>query len=202
MNGQMITSIIAFFWVLLGLVSILYVINLPCYFRLTGNSKVYVNGVCDINDAVKLCMKSSLQGIDLVDFARNLVFNKMTPSRRNTLESANKAFMRGKGTPIHYSYALKEILLRLGFESIIVYSMKAPLPNIQIDGHPLPEHTDFHCWLIVKHENELIPQCAYYNLDAHKMESFKCKPVGPMIIPIKVYLLIKNIIEDNKAEKF
>lgn len=201
MSQQLIMSIMAVLWVALGMVSLLYLLNLPCYFRLTGNPKVYLNGVCDINDAVKLCMKTSLQGQEFLEFARNLVFNKMTPSRRNTLESANKAFMRGKGNPIQYSYALKEILSRFGFESIPVYSMKAPLPDIQIDGHPLPCRTDFHCWLLVKYENGLLPQCAYYNLDGQKMGNFNCKPVGPMILPIKIYLLTKNIIADNRAEK-
>jgi hypothetical protein len=62
----------------------LYLLTLPLLRRLPKQSRVSMDGITTIDDAVEACCRTQLQGWELVAYAQNLVARKFTYSRLNT----------------------------------------------------------------------------------------------------------------------
>ncbi len=56
----------------------LYLLTIPLLRRLPKQSRVSLDGVTTIDDAVEACKRTHLQGWDLVAYAQNLAARKFT----------------------------------------------------------------------------------------------------------------------------
>jgi hypothetical protein len=71
----------------------------------------------------------------LAEAARALVGQRMQYSRRNSFDSAGRAFERGYGYCMQHAYALESLLTRLGFESVVVQAFKNQFADRTIASH-------------------------------------------------------------------
>jgi transglutaminase-like putative cysteine protease len=118
--------------------------------RLPKQSRVSLDGVTTIDDAVEACRRTHLQGWDLVAYAQNLAARKFTYSRLNTWDTPSRAFERGLGYCEQQALALKKIYDRLGIETRPVFAMRCKFPPKMIDGIPSPGGISGHAWLRVR----------------------------------------------------
>ena len=70
----------------------LYMLTIPLLRRLPKQSRVSMDGITTIDDAVEACRQTHLQGWDLVAYAQNLAARKFTYSRLNTWDTPSRAF--------------------------------------------------------------------------------------------------------------
>ena len=111
----------------------LYMLTLPLLRRLPRESRVSMDGITTIDDAVEACRRTHLQGWDLVAYAQNLTARKFTYSRLNTWDTPSSAFERGMGYCEQQALALKKIYDRLGIETRPVFAMRCKFPAKVID---------------------------------------------------------------------
>jgi hypothetical protein len=121
---------------------------IPGLLLLPGETITAVEGVRTINDAVWVCRSTGLSNWDLVEYAQKLTARKFTYSRRNSWESAERAFARGLGYCVQQALALKKIYDELGIESKIVHG-KGEFPESTIHGVREPGGCFNHAWLEV-----------------------------------------------------
>jgi hypothetical protein len=114
-----------------------YVLTIPGMRLLPKESRVSVDGVATIEDAVAACRRSELQGWELVAYAQSLAAKKFTYCRRNPWDSPSRAFERGLGYCQQQALALNEIYDRLGCESRPVYATKCRFPPPEDAGASL-----------------------------------------------------------------
>lgn len=88
-----------------------------------------------ISQAVQHLGATGKTGWSLVEAARALVAERMRYSRRNSFDPAARAFERGYGYCQQQSYALVDILTRLGLEAKVVGAFRNRLPNGRVGGH-------------------------------------------------------------------
>jgi hypothetical protein len=88
-----------------------------------------------ISLAVERLRETGKVGWPLVEAARKLVEERMEYSRRNSFDSAPRAFERGYGYCQQQAYMLVDILNRLGFEAKVVGAYKNKFPNGSVEGH-------------------------------------------------------------------
>ena len=140
--------------VLLGVMSAasltLYLLTLPLLRRLPKQSRVSMDGITTIDDAVEACRRTQLQGWDLVAYAQNLAARKFTYSRLNTWGTPARAFERGMGYCEQQALALNKIYDRLGIEVRPVFSLGCTFPAQVIDGMPWAGGITGHAWLKVR----------------------------------------------------
>ena len=105
--------------------------------------------IVTIRDAIEHLKTSPKKDWDLVREAQQLVCAKMAYSRRNSLDSPERAFRRGMGYCHHKAMALRAILRGLGVEARAVHAMHCRFPPAQIHEYSEPERTSGHVWLIV-----------------------------------------------------
>ncbi|MGZ3599208.1 MAG: hypothetical protein ACXWQ5_05790 [Ktedonobacterales bacterium] len=74
---------------------VFYLLTLPLLRRLPEPSRVSLDGVTTIDDAVDACRRTHLHGWDLVAYAQHLVARKFTYSRLNPWDTPARAFARG-----------------------------------------------------------------------------------------------------------
>jgi hypothetical protein len=127
----------------------LYLLTLPLLRRLPKESRVSLDGVTTIADAVEACRRTRLRGWDLVAYAQNLVARKFTYSRLNTWDSPARAFERGMGYCEHQALSLQKIYDALGIASRPVYALRCAFPPQVIDGMPWSGGISGHSWLRV-----------------------------------------------------
>ena len=127
-----------------------YLLTIPLLRRLPKQSRVSLDGVTTIDDAVEACRRTHLQGWDLVAYAQNLAARKFTYSRLNTWDTPSRAFERGMGYCEQQALALKKIYVRLGIETRPVFAMRCKFPAKVVDGVPWPGGISGHAWLRVR----------------------------------------------------
>lgn len=66
---------------------ILYILTIQLLRRLPRQSRVSMDGITTIDDAVEACQQTHLQGWKLVAYAQNLTARKFTYSRLNTWDT-------------------------------------------------------------------------------------------------------------------
>jgi len=137
-----------------------YLLTIPLLRRLPKQSRVSLDGVMTIDDAVEACRRTHLQGWDLVAFAQNLAARKFTYSRLNTWDTPSRAFERGMGYCEQQALALKKIYDRLGIETRPVFTMRCEFPPKMIDGIPSPGGISGHAWLRVRIGDEERDVCS------------------------------------------
>jgi transglutaminase-like putative cysteine protease len=74
-------------------------------------------------------------GWALVEAARTLVGQRMQYCRRNSFDSAARAFERGYGYCVQHAYALADLLTRLGFEARVVQAFRNRFADGQVTSH-------------------------------------------------------------------
>ena len=95
-------------------VFIVFLLTLPLLRRLPKQSRVSLDGITTIDDAVEACRRTHLQGWELVAYAQKLAARKFAYSRLNTWDTPSRAFERGMGYCEQQALALKKIYDRLG----------------------------------------------------------------------------------------
>lgn len=88
-----------------------------------------------ISEAALLLAGSGKSGWELVEAARSLVEERMAYSRRNSYDSYELAFERGYGYCGQTSFALAELLSRLGFEAKVVQAFENLFPHGSVSSH-------------------------------------------------------------------
>jgi hypothetical protein len=78
---------------------------------------------------------SEKKGWDLVEAARALVAERMQYSRRNSFDSAGRAFQRGYGYCTQHAYALKHLLSELDFDAKVVQAFQNRFPDRKVTAH-------------------------------------------------------------------
>jgi hypothetical protein len=98
---------------------------LPGARRLPSYKRTSLESIVDLDDAVRACRRSGLQGWPLVTFAQQLVARKFAIySTLNLWDSPARAFRYGMGYCTQYNLALKQILDRLGLQTQAVFALR------------------------------------------------------------------------------
>jgi transglutaminase-like putative cysteine protease len=92
-------------------------------------------GKLTILQAAQQLRERGKAGWDLVEAARALVAGRMQYCRRNSFDSAAKAFERGYGYCVQHAYALAALLTRLGFEAKVVQAFQNRFPDEEVSSH-------------------------------------------------------------------
>ena len=127
---------------------------LPGALRLGRLTPTSLEDVVSIDDAVAACLRTGLEGWELVTYAQRLVSRKFTHySVLNLWDSPARAFEHGMGYCTQYNLALKQILDRLCFDTQAVFCMQ-----VRVVG--FPEWRLGHTWLRVTIAGETHDVCA------------------------------------------
>ena len=139
----------------------IYLLTIPLLRRLPKPSRVSMDGITTINDAVEACRRTQLHGWDLVAYAQNLAARKFTYSRLNTWDTPSRAFERGMGYCEQQVLALKHIYDQLGIEARLVFALRCTFPATVVDGMLSPEEgVSGHAWLRVRIGDEELDVCS------------------------------------------
>ena len=138
----------------------IYLLTIPLLRRLPKPSRVSVDGITTIDDAVEACRRTQLHGWDLVAYAQNLAARKFTYSRLNTWDTPSRAFERGMGYCEQQVLALKHIYDQLGIEARPVFALRCTFPATVVDGVLSPEGVSGHAWLRVRIGDEELDVCS------------------------------------------
>jgi transglutaminase superfamily protein len=136
-----------------------YLLTIPLVRRLPKQSRVSMDGITTIDDAVEACKRTHLQGWDLVAYAQNLAARKFTYSRLNTWDTPSRAFERGMGYCEQQALALKKIYDRLGIETRPVFAFRCKFPAKVVDGVQWPGGVSGHAWLRVRMGDKELDVC-------------------------------------------
>jgi len=98
-----------------------------------------------IEEAALQLKASGKSGWYLVEAARSLVAERMAYSRRNSFDSADRAFERGYGYCTQHAYALSHLLAELGFEAKVVQAFQNRFSDGEVTAH---------AWVSVKINDE------------------------------------------------
>lgn len=113
---------------------------LPATLSLPGGMRPGLEALT-IEGAARQLRSTGLSGWALVEGARSLVESRMQYSRRNSFDSAKRAFQRGYGYCIQMSYALADLLQQLGFEARVVQAFRNRFPDGKVTSHSWVEVT-------------------------------------------------------------
>ena len=141
-------------------VFIVFLLTLPLLRRLPKQSRVSLDGITTIDDAVEACRRTHLQGWELVAYAQKLAARKFAYSRLNTWDTPSRAFERGMGYCEQQALALKKIYDRLGIETRPVFTLRCKFPPKMIDGISSPGGISGHAWLRVSIGDEERDVCS------------------------------------------
>lgn len=89
----------------------------------------------DLAEAARQLRETGQTGAVLVEAARVLVAGRMQYCRRNSFDSAAKAFERGYGYCVQHAYALTHLLAQLGFEAKVVQAFRNRFPDGDVTSH-------------------------------------------------------------------
>jgi Transglutaminase-like superfamily len=112
-----------------GGIGALTVLTARMYRRLPTPSRVAMDGITTILDAVAACRRSGRTGWELVAYAQQLVAHKFTYSRLNTWDTPARAFERGRGYCEQQALALKAIYDALGIQTRPVFAVRCAFPS-------------------------------------------------------------------------
>jgi hypothetical protein len=114
-----------------------------------------------IRQAAHRLRVSGKMGWRLVEAARALVSERIQYCRRNSFDSANKAFERGYGYCVQHAYALTHLLTALGFNAEVVHAFRNRFPDGQVTSH---------AWVSVKLDGETrYIDSLYYDVEAEQL---------------------------------
>lgn len=124
-----------------------------------------LNGIVNIDDAIKYLESSNIKGWALVEEAQKIVSAKMSYSRRNNWDTYKQAFKRGMGYCQQQALALNHIFKKLGIDSKVVMAVKCKFPSKTIHEYQEPERNGGHTWLQVtfKGEDKYVCTCDMRN---------------------------------------
>jgi transglutaminase-like putative cysteine protease len=88
-----------------------------------------------IDQAARQLQESDRVGWDRVEAARALVGQRMQYSRRNSVDSAERAFERGYGYCVQHAYALAHLLRKLGFDAQVVQAFQNRFADGKVTSH-------------------------------------------------------------------
>jgi len=88
-----------------------------------------------IPQAAQQLRQTGKTGWALVEATRALVGQRMQYCRRNSFDSAAKAFERGYGYCVQHAYALTHLLAQLGFEAKVVQAFRNRFPDGDVTSH-------------------------------------------------------------------
>jgi hypothetical protein len=88
-----------------------------------------------IEQAAQRLRSSGDTGWGLVEAARALVGQRMAYSRRNSYDSAERAFERGYGYCMQHAYALAHLLKALGYKAEVVQAFQNRFANGKVTSH-------------------------------------------------------------------
>lgn len=88
-----------------------------------------------ISQAADKLKASDAEGMTLIEAARTLVEERMAYSRRNSFDSYARAFSRGYGYCVQHSYALADLLRRIGFDARVVQAFRNRFPDGHVSSH-------------------------------------------------------------------
>jgi hypothetical protein len=137
----------------------LYLLTIPLLRRLPKPSRVSMDEITTIEDAVEACRQTQLWGWEQVSYAQHLVARKFTYSRLNTWETPSRAFERGMGYCEQQALALKKIYDRLGIAARPVFSLRCKFPAKVVDGVPWPGGVSGHAWLRIRISEQELDVC-------------------------------------------
>ena len=136
-------------------------LTIPLLRRLPKPSRVSMDRITTIDDAIEACRRTQLHGWDLVAYAQNLAARKFTYSRLNTWDTPSRAFERGMGYCEQQLLALKYIYDQLGIEARPVFALRCTFPATAVDGMLSPEEgVSGHAWLRVRIGDEELDVCS------------------------------------------
>ncbi len=127
-----------------------YLFSVPMLRRLPKLSRVTMDGITTIDDAVEACRRTGLQGWELVSYAQHLAARKFKYSRLNTWDTPSRAFERGMGYCEQQALALKKMYDKLGIETRPVFCMQCKFPGKVVDGVYWPGGISGHAWQRVR----------------------------------------------------
>jgi hypothetical protein len=163
----------------------LWLLMLPATLALRGRGPVSSDEIESLDDAVAACRRCGLGGWELVTFAQRLVYRKFTHySCRNLADTPAQAFRRGMGYCTQYNLALKQILDRLGFETLAVFSLQVRV----VDE---PDWAMGHTWLRVRVDGEVRDVCAGHADNLPGRVNFT--PVAPVWAGNKYVFLLTHL---------
>ena len=122
------------FGVILGIFTTSTLYALPAMFSLGWKTRPGLQPLT-IEAAARQLAASEKSGWDLAEGARALVADRMDYSRRNSYDSASRAFERGYGYCQQQSYALVELLSALGIDSKVVHAYQNRFPDGVVTPH-------------------------------------------------------------------
>jgi hypothetical protein len=120
----------------------------PGLLLLSDEKTTAFDGITTLADAVHTCQESRLKSWELVEYAQKLTARKFMYSRRNSWESAEKAFARGQGYCVQQALALKKIYDKLQIDAKVVHG-RGDFPETIIHGVREPGGNFNHAWLEV-----------------------------------------------------
>jgi hypothetical protein len=88
-----------------------------------------------IDQAARQLQESDQVGWDRVEAARALVGQRMHYSRRNSFDSAERAFERGYGYCMQHAYALQQLLSKMGYNARVVQAFQNRFANGEVTSH-------------------------------------------------------------------
>lgn len=133
-----------------GGVGALALLTTRMYRRLPAPSRVAIDGITTIPDAVAACRRTGLTGWEMVAYAQRLVARKVAYSRLNTWDTPARAFERGSGYCEQQALALKAIYDALGIQTHPVFAVRCAFPSKTVDGVRWPGGVSGHAWLRVR----------------------------------------------------
>ena len=120
--------------VLLAFAVAVPVFGLPATWTLPRGQRPGVDRLT-IDQAARQLQAGHHPGWDLVEAARALVGARMQYSRRNSFDSADRAFERGYGYCMQHAYALAHLLEALGFEAQVVQAFQNRFDGGKVTSH-------------------------------------------------------------------
>jgi transglutaminase-like putative cysteine protease len=132
-----------------------------------------------LEQAAAWLQKGPTTGWDLVEDARALVGERMAYSRRNSFDTAGKAFERGYGYCTQHAFALLDLLTRLGFEAKVVQAFKNRFPNGKVTSH---------AWVSVTHEGETrYVDPLFYNAQTRQIDFVPLSTITDFPLTFKLF---------------
>jgi len=123
--------------VLIGLIAILVGVPLyavPATLTLPAGPRPGIEEL-SIDQAAGELHQSGKTSWELVEAARAMVAQRMHYSRRNSFDTAGRAFQRGYGYCTQHAYALKHLLAELGFNARVVQAFQNQFPDGKVTAH-------------------------------------------------------------------
>lgn len=109
--------------------------GLPATLSLPRGQRRGVSKLTIEQAAQQLRSNGDVVGWDRVEAARALVGQRMQYSRRNSFDSAERAFERGYGYCMQHAYALARLLQELGFEAQVVQAFQNRFADGKVTSH-------------------------------------------------------------------